>query len=322
MSLPKYTLPSPVYLPSSGGYTNSRLASEPLHQRVFAFRRYSVEEDGRLVARTRNAGHNSYVPSVSYRAYVPSEAANASLHKPYERSSRPATLQSSSRDVSQASQEGSSRKQVDGATLSRLFQQLVPLMVDPPTFESRAAAICAAFDLDPTTSTEILGSFKQRSQADGAQGSIPPATSGPTIFERTSDPEPPTNALNTAPVVNPETTSLPIPFKQQRPFCSGSPGVTTWYTTSSVHDLISPPHAMTPEIGELFIHHNRVTDIYHVWLFGINRQWKCVTEQEKVYHPAIEDRMLSLRANGTPNWITAASFTTIRGRKGKTRGGV
>lgn len=193
MSVSKYTLPCPVYLPSSGGYTSSRLASEvslfsppasafgmahdfsiqPFHQRVFAFRRYSVEEDGRLVARTRNAGHNSYVPSASCRAYDLTDVANTSRHhcKPYERPSRPATLQSSNRDVPQASQEGAPRKQVDGATLSRLFQQLVPLTVDPLTFESRATAICAAFDLDSTTSTEIISSLKQRSQADRSQGS-------------------------------------------------------------------------------------------------------------------------------------------------------
>lgn len=84
MSGSKHMLPPPVYLPSSGGYTSSRLASEvslcfppaplfemahglsvqPFHQHVFTFRRYSVEEDGRLVVRTRNAGYDSYVPSI------------------------------------------------------------------------------------------------------------------------------------------------------------------------------------------------------------------------------------------------------------------
>ena len=80
---------------------------------------------------------------------------------------------------------------------------------------------------------------------------------------------------------------------------------------------MSPPRELNPEVGELYVHHNRVTDIHHLWLYGIDNRWKCVTKQEKVYHPAIEDRVLSMRNNGTPNWITAASFTTIRGRKGK-----
>jgi hypothetical protein len=40
---------------------------------------------------------------------------------------------------------------------------------------------------------------------------------------------------------------------------------------------------------------------------------------EKVYHPVITDRVLSMRANGTPSWITAASYTTIKGRKEKAK---
>ena len=40
---------------------------------------------------------------------------------------------------------------------------------------------------------------------------------------------------------------------------------------------------------------------------------------DKVFHPVIADRVLSMRANGTPSWITAASYTTIKGRKEKAR---
>ena len=41
----------------------SLLLIQPFHRRVFAFRRYSIEEDGRLVARTRNPGRDSCVLS-------------------------------------------------------------------------------------------------------------------------------------------------------------------------------------------------------------------------------------------------------------------
>ncbi|KAF9787391.1 hypothetical protein BJ322DRAFT_1019815 [Thelephora terrestris] len=266
MSLSKYTLPCPVYLPSSGGYTSSRVISEPLHQRVFPFRRYSVEEDGRLVARTKNAGHTS-----------------------------PATLQSSSRDVSQASQEGSSRKQVDGATLSRLFQQLVPLMVDPPTFESRAAAICAAFDLDPTTSTEIIGSFKARLQADKAQGSILPVTSGPVG----------------AP------TPISIPVKHQRPFTSGLKGHTIWYTTESSLPLSSPPPSLPAISGTLYIHTDLSKDTKQTWLCNISCNWIEITTMENVKHPSIADRFLLLRSDGIPSWVTGANHAAIQSRKEK-----
>ncbi|KAF9643981.1 hypothetical protein BDM02DRAFT_3191011 [Thelephora ganbajun] len=196
MAVSKYTLPPPVYLPSSGGHTSSRL---PFHQRVFAFHRYSVDEDGRLVTRMRNAGRDSH-------------------HKPYEHPLRSLTIQSGNQEVPPTSQDGSPRKQVDGAALSRLFQQLTPLTKDPSNFESNAAAICASFDLDPTTSTEIVSSFKQQLSADKTQGSNPPATSGPTTFQ--SRLGQPTNALNdtsntTAPALTTDAMSTPTPFKQQ-----------------------------------------------------------------------------------------------------------
>ena len=125
------------------------------------------------------------------------------------------------------------------------------------------------------------------------------------------------NTTDSAPTA--DDTPTPTPFKQERQFCSGSPGNTVWYTTSSVNDVGSPPPGLNPEVGELYVHHNRVTDIHHVWLYEIDRQWKCVTKEKKVYHPAVEDRVLSMRNNGTPNWITTASFTTMRGRRGKSR---
>ena len=229
-------------------------------------------------------------------------------------------------------------KRVDVATLSKLFQQLAPLMKDPSTFESNASAVCALFDLDPATSTEIINSFKQQLPANQAQGprcargcrvirlplptpnfslfKIPPAatSSGPTTPERAVDTFAPTSFG-----VKPNETPSPTPFKQERPFSSGSPGITAWYTSASPNDISTPPAGVIPEVGELYIHHNRLTDIYHVWLYGLDQQWKCVTDIEKVYHPVIEDRVLSMRANGTPNWITAASFTTIRGRRGKVK---
>ena len=78
-----------------------------------------------------------------------------------------------------------------------------------------------------------------------------------------------------------------------------------------------PPQEVSAAVGELYIHHNRLKDTYQIWVYGLDSVWKCVTGVEKVYHPTIDDRVLSMRANGTPNWITTASYTTIRGRKGK-----
>ncbi|KAF9783287.1 hypothetical protein BJ322DRAFT_1110170 [Thelephora terrestris] len=283
MSASKYTLPCPVYLPSSGGYTSSRLSSEPFHRRVFAFRKYSVEEDGRLVARTRNGGHE-------FR------------NKPYERPSRPATFQSKNRDVPQASQDSLPRKQVEGAALSRLFQQLVPLTTDLSNFESKAAAICEAFDLDPTTSTEIISSFKHRLPADTSQRSNPPATSGPTI----SEPRP-TASL----------TPIPVPVKHQRPFTSGPKGCTVWYTTALSTPLSSPPASLPATAGVLYIHTNLSTDTKQVWLCNISCNWTDITSAENVKHPSIADRFFLLRSDGIPSWLSGANYAVIQSRREK-----
>ena len=109
------------------------------------------------------------------------------------------------------------------------------------------------------------------------------------------------------------------PIKQERPFPSGSPGVTTWYGSSSLEDISSPAPSLNPSVGDLYVHTNRVTTRVEVWLYGMERNWECVTDVYKVYHPVIPDRVLSMRANGTPSWITAASFTTIQGRKERGR---
>jgi hypothetical protein len=196
--------------------------------------------------------------------------------------------------------------------LSRLFQQLVPLMADTPTFESRAAAICAAFDLDPTTSTEIIGSFKQRSQADGAQGSMyvwgrfspcltadvnasPPATSGPVG----------------AP------TPISIPVKHQRPFTSGLKGHTIWYTTESSLPLSSPPPSLPAISGTLYIHTDLSKDTKQTWLCNISCNWIEITTMENVKHPSIADRFLLLRSDGIPSWVTGANHAAIQSRKEK-----
>ena len=114
--------------------------------------------------------------------------------------------------------------------------------------------------------------------------------------------------------LNPPAT---VPVKQRRQFSCGSSAYTTWYSTASAQDLASPPQQVVPAVGELYIHHNRLEDKHQIWLYGLDSVWKCVTGVEKVYHPTIDDRVLSVRANGTPNWITAASYTTIRGRRCK-----
>ena len=83
--------------------------------------------------------------------------------------------------------------------------------------------------------------------------------------------------------------------------------------------LHSPPLDLDPNVGDLYVHNNRANSSYDVWLYGLDRAWMPVDVEDKVYHPVIADRVLSMRANGTPSWITAASYTTIKGRKEKAK---
>jgi hypothetical protein len=299
------------------------LSIQPFHRRVFAFRRYSVEEDGRLVARTRNAIHDLYASSISYRAYVSTDIANISRHKPYERTSRPvAILQSNNGDVPHSPREGPPRKKVDGATMSRLFQQLFPLTVDPSSFESNAAGICAAFDLDPATSSEIISSFKERLPADKSQGSTCACGSFCRFSPLTPHSSPSTTGGPPIPEHQPTSAPTPIsvPVRHQRPFVSGPKGHTVWYATTSSLSLSSPPASLPATAGILYIHTNLSKDTKQVWLCNISRDWANITNVENVKHPSIADRFLLLRSDGIPSWLTGGNYAAIQSRREKSRG--
>ena len=54
-------------------------------------------------------------------------------------------------------------KQIDSSTFSQLLLQLMPIAVNEPlVFESKAAAVCASFNLDSATSADIISSLKQQ----------------------------------------------------------------------------------------------------------------------------------------------------------------
>jgi len=78
--MPDFPLPPIVYLPSSGGYTSSRIVPEVRNFRLssieawllkpaphtqtpdrqrFPFRRYSIDDDGNLVCKTRNVARDT-----------------------------------------------------------------------------------------------------------------------------------------------------------------------------------------------------------------------------------------------------------------------
>lgn len=93
--------------------------------------------------------------------------------KPYDRPSRPPAFATpNDQDTHPMTQTHTPRMNVDGPTLSRLFQSLAPLINETSSgFDSKATAICSTLGLDPTISEEIVGSFKKQFVANGSQDS-------------------------------------------------------------------------------------------------------------------------------------------------------
>ena len=134
--------------------------------------------------------------------------------------------------------------------------------------------------------------------------SSPPAASGPTSGPQSIG-EPPASTLPPA----------PVPVKHQRPFVSGPKGSTVWYTTASTKALSSPPASLPVTAGILYIHTDVTRGTNQVWLCNINCKWTDVTIMENVKHPSITDRILLLRSDGIPSWLTGANYAAIQSRK-------
>ena len=100
----------------------------------------------------------------------------------------------------------------------------------------------------------------------------------------------------------------------QRSFSSNSgSGYTVWYIGRSNTSISSPPTVSQPKTADLYVHLNLSAKVYQYWILGINNQWENVSKGAE--HPLNHDRVLSIRANGEPSWVTRASTSTIQTRK-------
>jgi hypothetical protein len=102
--------------------------------------------------------------------------ASTSRPKPYDRPSRPVAFSMpNDQDAHKTTHEDhSTRMNIDGPTLSRLFQNLAPLVKETSLdFDSKATVICASLGLDPVTSKEIVSLFKMQFAESRYVGVIP-----------------------------------------------------------------------------------------------------------------------------------------------------
>ena len=96
--------------------------------------------------------------------------------------------------------------------------------------------------------------------------------------------------------------------------------MTTWYSTESPGEVPFPPSGLRVEAGELYIHKNLSNGSFQIWLYDIDGHWRRVsTDGSKVMNPIHPERSLSLRPDGTPNWVASVRFAGVRNREARNR---
>jgi len=117
------------------------------------------------------------------------------------------------------------------------------------------------------------------------------------------------------PNTHPQPVDSSVPFEsRERRFTSNSgSGKTTWYFAKSNTNISSPPAVPRAETGHLYVHLDCSTLTHQYWMFGVNNEWQSVSKGSE--YPLNHDRVLSIRGNGEPSWVTRASISTTQGRK-------
>ncbi|KAF8271542.1 hypothetical protein EI94DRAFT_1698087 [Lactarius quietus] len=102
----------------------------------------------------------------------------------------------------------------------------------------------------------------------------------------------------------------------QRAFSSNSgSGYTTWYFAKCSLSILMPPTIPQAKTGHLYVHLDTSRSVFLYWMLSIANQWERVSAG--VESPLNHDRVLAIRANGEPSWITRVSTVTTKTRKEK-----
>jgi len=145
------------------------------------------------------------------------------------------------------------------------------------------------------------------SESPFSQYSIHPDSPEPS--DRNSSPV--TADFKTSALLSPSSR----PSRKTRPFktSASSQGKTIWMTTASYEDISNPPEPdPEDEPGTLYIHRNLSGNTLQVWLLGNEKEWATVQFGIKTQHPTFSDRYLAVRLDGTPNWLTLASWYSAK----------
>lgn len=108
-------------------------------------------------------------------------------------------------------------------------------------------------------------------------------------------------------------SSVPYETHERRFASNSGSGKTTWYFAQSNTNISSPPAIPQAETGHLYVHLDCSTHMHQYWMLGTNNEWQSVSKGSEC--PLNHDRVLSIRSNGEPSWVTRSSISTIQGRK-------
>ena len=145
--------------------------------------------------------------------------------------------------------------------------------------------------------------------------SLTASGTNPTRYSSNFTPRSSPQAPDQLPIALP--SSSPVPFKHERPFPSGARGATVWYTTESSHDMSIPPSGLQVIAGTLYIHTNTSKKSRQVWFFDADAGWKIINDVARISHPSYRDRLLNIRFDGTPSWVTSTPATNGHGRRAR-----
>lgn len=115
--------------------------------------------------------------------------------------------------------------------------------------------------------------------------------------------------------------------RYERPFISsGTSGSTVWYASSGSSPIRQPSPHITPNPGNIYIHADTSTEDRQIWVSLSAGSWESIPVQyDRIYlpdrvitaacHPLFNDRVLKIRTNGEPSWVTRQTCVTIKSRK-------
>ncbi|KAJ7254158.1 hypothetical protein C8J57DRAFT_1236889 [Mycena rebaudengoi] len=203
----------------------------------------------------------------------------------------------------------------DGSTLQVLLGLITnPAIGDSNILKSFLGVALQEKPLGQRSRTDLVEALTAR--VVKYQTDIKPTISPPPMSMRNNSAPGSLRTINkvkasTVEPLHPLPADLDITTVEQHFSSTSSAGSFKYFTTTSAGTLHKPPaFSPGPVAGDLFIHVDTQTMNRQVWLY-VKENWEDISdkwgEKGMIVHPNFADRVLTVRANQTPNWILRTS---------------